>query len=267
MNIIVLVKQVPDTAQLPKVVDAVRLLREGPYILNPLDEYAVEEALRLRSAYGGQVTLLTLGEARAAEALRAGLAMGADAAVLLADPAFADGDSLATARALAAAITRSGQFDLILAGRSALDGDTGQTAIQVAALLGLPALSYVARIRHIDPAADAITVERLLDAGREVLASRLPCLLSVVKEINEPRYPSLIGLRKAARIPITTWDAADLGLPATVVGAAGAGVCWPEVTQPPARRGACEFIDGDTPAAIAAALAAKLRAAGAIHRP
>ncbi len=267
MNIVVLIKQVPDTAQLPKVVDAVRLLREGPYILNPLDEYAVEEALRLKSAQGGQVTLLTLGEARAVEALRVGLAMGADAAVLLTDPAFADGDSLTTARALAAAIARLGQFDLILAGRSALDGDTGQTAIQVAALLGLPALSYVAHIRAIDPAASVLTVERLLDTEREVLTSRLPCLLSVVKEINEPRYPSLIGLRKAARAPITTWNAADLGLAAAIVGAAGAGVRWPEVTQPPVRRGACEFIDGDSPAAVAAALAAKLRAANAIHRP
>ena len=260
MNAIALVKHVPDTAQLSSAMDGLKLMAEGPRILNPWDEYAVEECLKLREAHGGKVTLLSLGPSQATEALKQGLAMGADEAVLLSDPAFDEGDTLATARALAAAIAKLGEWDIILAGRSALDGDTAQTAIQVAALLDVPQLTYVARIREIDFEAQTITVERMLEGGREVLTSKLPCVLSVVKEINEPRYPSFMGIRKAAKATIPTWTAADLGLDPATVGAAGSGVRWPEVTLPPAREGECEIITGDTPQAIAAALADRLMA-------
>jgi electron transfer flavoprotein beta subunit len=186
--------------------------------------------------------------------------MGADQAVLVSDPVCEEGDTLATARALAAAIAKLGDWDIVIAGRSALDGDTAQTAIQVAALLGVPQLTYVARIRQVDFAAKTIMVERLLEGGREVLASKLPCVVAVVKEINEPRYPSFIGIRKAAKATIPTWSAADLGLDPAVLGAAGSGVRWPEVSLPAAREGECEFISGDSPEAIAAALADKLMA-------
>jgi electron transfer flavoprotein beta subunit len=260
LNAIALVKHVPDTAQLSSALNGLKLMAEGPRIINPWDEFAVEECLRLKEKHGGQVTALSLGPAGAADALKQALAMGADQAVLVSDPAFEDGDTLATARALAAAITRLGAWDIAIAGRSSLDGDTAQTAIQVAALLGVPQLTYVARIRAIDFAAKTITVERLLEGGREVLVSQLPCVIAVVKEINEPRYPSFIGIRKAAKATIPTWTVADLSLDPGKVGAAGSGVRWPEVSLPPAREGECEIIGGDTPEAIAAALAEKLMA-------
>lgn len=260
MNAVALVKHVPDTAQLSSAMDGLKLIAEGPRIANPWDEFAVEECLKLRETHGGKVTLLSLGPADATEALKQGLAMGADEAVLLSDPAFEEGDSLSTARALAAAIAKLGEWDIVIAGRSALDGDTAQTAIQVAALLGVPQLTYVASIREIDFDAQTIKVERMLEGGREVLTSKLPCVVSVVKEINEPRYPSFIGIRKAAKATIPTWTAADLGMDPATVGAAGSGVSWPEVTLPPAREGECEIITGDTPEAIAVALADKLMA-------
>jgi electron transfer flavoprotein beta subunit len=260
LNAIALVKHVPDTAQLSSALDGLKLMAEGPRIINPWDEYAVEECLKLREAHGGQVTVLSLGPAQATEALKQGLAMGADQAVLVSDPAFEGGDTLSTARTLAAAITKLGAWDIVIAGRSALDGDTAQTAIQVAALLGVPQLTYVAHIREIDFEAQTISVERMLEGGREVLTSRLPCVVSVVKEINEPRYPSFMGIRKAAKASIPAWTAADLNLDPATVGAAASGVSWAEVSLPPAREGACQIITGDTPEAMAAALVDKLMA-------
>jgi len=260
LNAIALVKHVPDTAQLSSAMDGLKLMAEGPRIINPWDEYAVEECLKLREAHAGQVTVLSLGPAEAVEALKQGLAMGADQAVLLSDPAFEGGDTLSTARVLAAGIGKLGEWDVVIAGRSALDGDTAQTAIQVAALLDVPQLTYVARIREVDFDAKTITVERMLEGGREVLTTKLPCVISVVKEINEPRYPSFMGIRKAAKATIPTWTAADLGLDPDTVGAAAAGVKWPEINLPPAREGECEIIAGDTPETIAAALADKLMA-------
>jgi electron transfer flavoprotein beta subunit len=260
LNAVALVKYVPDTAQLSGAMDGLKLMAEGPYIINPWDEYAVEECLQLKETHGGQVTLLSLGPAEASEALKQGLAMGADQAVLLSDPAFAGGDTLATARALAAGVAKLGDWDIVIAGRSALDGDTAQTAIQVAALLDVPQLTYVARIREVDFDARTIAVERMLEGGREVLTSKLPCVVSVVKEINEPRYPSFIGIRKAAKATIPTWSATDLDLDPASVGAAGSGVAWPDISLPPARESECEIIAGDTPQAIAVALADKLMA-------
>lgn len=245
MNIIVLMKQVPDTAQLSGTVNGLQLLAEdGPRIVNPWDEYAIEEGLRLREAHGGSVTLLCLGSPSATEALRRGLAMGADETVLLSDLALTNGDTLATARALAAAIQKIGSFELVLAGRSSIDGGNFATAVQVAALLELPALSYVAAITAVDPAAKTITVERLVEAGRETVSSKLPAVVSVVKEINEPRYPSFMQIRKAAKKNIPTWEATELGLAATQVGAAGSQVFWPEVSLAPVRDAQVEIIDG-----------------------
>jgi len=244
MKIIVLIKQVPDTAQLSASMNGLQLMESGPQIVNPLDEYAIEEALILREANGGDVTLLCLGDASATEALKRGLAMGAAEAVLLSDPAFANGDTLATARALTAAIKKLGEFDLIIAGRSSLDGANYATAVQVAALLNVPQLSYVAAVKAIDPAEKTITVERTVDVGRETVSSRLPAVMSVVKEINEPRYPSFMQIRKAAKKEIPVWNVADLGLDAGQVGAAGSQVSWPQVDLPPARDTQVEMLEG-----------------------
>jgi electron transfer flavoprotein beta subunit len=260
MKIIVLIKQVPDTAQLSSTVDGLKLMAAGgARIVNPFDEYAVETALQLKEAHGGQVTVLTLGQPEAVEALKSALAMGADEAILISDPALANGDSLATARVLAAAVNKIGDYDLIVAGRSAVDGNSWATAVQVAALLNIPQISYVAKLKAIDPTARTITAVRLTEGGRETVSSRLPAMLSVVKEINEPRYPSFIGIRRAAKATIPTWTIVDLGLTADQVGAAGSQVRWPELSLPPAREAKVETIAG-SPADAAKVLADKLAA-------
>lgn len=260
MDIIVLVKQVPDTAQLSGSVDGLKLLEpDSPRIINPWDEYALETALQLKEAHGGQVTALCMGRPEAVEALKSGLAMGADEAILVSDPALENSDSLATARVLAAAITKIETFDLIIAGRSGIDGDTWATAVQVAALLDLPQLSYVAELKAVDPSAQTITAVRLVEGGRETVSSKLPAAISVVKEINEPRYPSFIGVRKAAKATIPTWTLADLSLEAGQVGSAGSQVQWPELSAPPARQASVEIIQG-SPAEAAKTLVDKLAA-------
>jgi electron transfer flavoprotein beta subunit len=247
MDIIVLVKQVPDTGQLSILMDALRLSADGgPRIVNPWDEYAIEAGLRLKEAHGGKVVLLSLGNPEAVEALKTGLAMGADEAILVSDPALEGGDSLATARALAAAITKVGSFDLIIAGRAAIDGNNAAVAVQVAALLKLPQISYVAALHGIDPAARTLTAVRLVENGRETVSSRLPAVITVVQEINEPRYPSYIGTRRAAKTTIPTWDLAELNLPADCVGAAGAQVRW-KTSLPATRKGGAEVIAGSPP--------------------
>lgn len=260
MNIITLVKQVPDTAQLSGTVDGLKLMGEGsPRIVNPWDEYALETGLQLKEAHGGKVTALCLGQPEATEALKTGLAMGVDEAILVSDPALAKSDSLATARTLAAAIKKIGAFDLIVAGRSAIDGNMAATAVQIAALLGIPQISYVAKLENVDPGAQTIRAVRLLERGRETVTGRLPGLISVVKEINEPRYPSFIGIRKAAKATIPTWSLADLGLDAAQVGQAGSQATWPEVTLPPSREAKVEIIEG-APAEAAKILVDRLLA-------
>jgi electron transfer flavoprotein beta subunit len=260
MNIITLIKQVPDTAQLSSTMDGLKLMGEGgARIVNPWDEYTLETGIQLKEKYGGQVTILCLGKAEAIEALKRGIAMGADEAILISDPALEGSDTLVTARTLVAAIRKVGAFDMIVAGRSAIDGNTAATAVQVAALLGIPHLSYVAALKAVDPAAKTITVVRLMEHGRETVSSKLPAVMSVVKEINEPRYPSFMGIRKAAKATIPTWGLADLGLEAGQVGSAGAQVSWPHLSLPPAREGGAEIITG-SPVEAAKILADKLAA-------
>lgn len=258
MNIITLIKQVPDTAQLSSSVDGLKLMSEGgPRIVNPWDEYTLETGIQLKEAHGGKVTILCVGKPEATEALKRGLAMGADEAILIADPALEESDTLATARALVAAINKLGEYDVIVAGRSAIDGNMAATAVQVAALLGIPQLSYVAALKAVDPAAKTITAVRLIESGRETVSSRLPAVISVVKEINEPRYPSFMGIRKAAKAAIPVWGVAELGLDASQVGPAGSQVKWPQVSLPPAREGGVEMISG-SPAEAARTLADRL---------
>ncbi len=245
MNIIVLVKQVPDISQLSGSVDGLQLMADGaPRVINPWDEYAVETALQLKEAHGGKVTALCLGQPTAVEALKTALAMGVDQAVLVSDPALANSDSLATARTLAAAITKIGDCDLVIAGRSGIFGNTWATAVQVAALLNIPHVSYVAQIKEISAADKTITVVRQTEKARETVSSRLPASISVVKEINEPRYPSFMGIRKASKATIPTWSLTDLGVSAGQVGAAGSQAQWTELSLPPVRETNTQFIEG-----------------------
>lgn len=262
LHIIVCVKQVPDTAELPKIDPAKAMAGdEGvPRIVNPWDEYAIEEALRLKEKHGGKVTALTMGPERAIEALRKAIAMGADDAILLDDPAFAGSDAGATAYILATAIRKVGAFDLILCGKQSVDGDSGQVAPGIARHLRIPQLTFVAKVRALDPASKSIIVERLLEEGREVVQAPLPALLSVVKEINEPRYPSFLGIRKAAKLQPPVWGMKELGLAPEQVGTQGSATRWTDLRRPPARASQCEIIQGATAAEKAARLVDRLLA-------
>ncbi len=238
MNIIALVKQTPDTAKLSKTLNGLQLMADGqPRIVNPWDEYTLETALQLKEKHGGtKVTALTVGKAESLEALRTALAMGVDEAVLVSDPALANVDTLGTAKALVAAIKKLGGADVIVAGRSAIDGNAGATAVQVAALLGVPMLSYVAKLNGV--AAGRLSAVRALEHGRETISTTLPVVISVLKEIAEPRYPSFMGIRKAAKAVIPTWSLSDLGIAAPV-----AQVSW-SIELPVARETNVEWIKG-----------------------
>ncbi|MDX1520474.1 MAG: electron transfer flavoprotein subunit beta/FixA family protein [Anaerolineae bacterium] len=260
MNIITLIKQVPDTAQLSGSVDGLKLMAQGAArIVNPWDEYTLETGIQLKEAHGGKVTAIALGRPTSVEALKTALAMGVDEAVLVTDPALENSDTLATARALVAAIKKVGEFDLIISGRSAIDGNMAATSVQVAALLDIPQISYVAELKNVDAGGQTIQAVRLLERGRETVSSKLPAVISVVKEINEPRYPSFIGIRKAAKATIPNWGLAELGLAADQVGEAGSQARWPEVSLPPVRDASVELLEGE-PAEVAKALADRLLA-------
>ncbi len=244
MNIVVCVKQTLDTAATVTVDDQGNLSwGDAPFVLNPWDEYAVEEALRAKEAHGGKVTAVSLGPEDAREALKQSLAMGCDEAVLVSDPALAEADTVATARALAAAVRKLGEVDVVFFGRASVDSAAGVVFAQVARDLGWPCLSLVAKISEWDLEGRRLTVERLLQEGRQVVRAPLPAVVSVVKEINEPRYPSFMGIRKASRAEIPVWSAADLGLDPVPRPA----VRWPVLFAPPKVEVACEFIEGDTP--------------------
>jgi len=253
MNIVVLVKQTPDTAKLSKRMDGLKLSAEGgPRIINPWDEYAIEEGLQLAEKNkGSKVTALCLGKPEATDALKRAIAMGVTEAILVSDPALAKGDTLATAKVLAAAIKKIGQVDLVLAGRSSIDGNNAATAVQIAALLDMSMLSYVASIETIDE--HSINVVRAIGAGRETVTDSLPAVVSVVREINEPRYPSFMKIRKAAKAKIPTWGLSDLGLSSEDT---ASQVSW-EMGLPPVREATVEIIEG-APADAAKTLADKL---------
>ncbi|MCW1966658.1 MAG: electron transfer flavoprotein subunit beta/FixA family protein [Anaerolineae bacterium] len=255
MNIIALIKQTPDTAKLSRTLNGLQLMADGqPRIVNPWDEYTLETALRLKEKHGGKkVTAVCLGKPEAIEALRTAIAMGVDEAILINDAALAAADSLGTARALVAAIKKIGAYDIIVGGRSAIDGNMGATAVQVATLLGVPMLSYVAALSAVNGAGKSISVVRAMEYGRETVSSSLPCVMTVVKEIAEPRYPNFMGIRKASKAVIPTWKLADLGLSAADV---AAKATW-SVELPPVRDTNAEMIQG-TPAEQAKALVDKL---------
>lgn len=254
MNIVVCVKQTPDTAATVTVEDGKVNWGDAPLVMNPWDEFAVEEALRLKEAHGGEVTAISLGPEAATEALKQALAMGCDSAILVSDPSFAGLDSLQVSKVLTAAVQKISEVDLLFFGRASVDSDTGITGSQVARRLGWPALTLVASISAIDPDAKTIAVERLLDEGRQQVSGPLPAVISVVKEINEPRYPSFMGIRKASKAEIPVWSAADIGLSEALKSA----VTWPEVYAPPKVETTCELIEAGSAEEIAQKLVDRL---------
>ena len=247
MHTVVCVKHTPDSEAKMSVDDSGRVSwGDSPLILNPWDEYAVEEALLLRDAHGGKVTAISMGPEAALEGLKQAIAMGCDAAVRVWDEACEGSDTLATSRVLAKVINRLGEVDLVLFGRSAIDADTWQTGPAVAQRLGFTSLMYVIKIAQLDVDGGTIVVERLLEEGREVVSAMLPAVVGTTKGINEPRYTSFMGIRKASRMEYPCWSMADVGVGPGEAGAAGAAVRWPEVFAPPQRGGQAEIVQSDT---------------------
>lgn len=208
MRIVVCIKQVPDTSEVKINPETGTLIREGvPSIINPFDLHAIEAGLQIKERVGGTVTVITMGPPQAENALREALSMGADDAVLLSDKVFAGADTWATSYTLSKAIEKIGA-DLIICGKQAIDGDTAQVGPETAEFLDIPHISYVKKIEDITE--NSIRVFRMMDEGYDVVESSLPVLLTVVKEINEPRLPSLKGKMAAKKAEIKKWNHLDI---------------------------------------------------------
>jgi electron transfer flavoprotein beta subunit len=255
LKIVACVKQVPDSAAKVVVENGQVTWGDAPLVINPWDEFAVEAALVQKETHGGEVTVVTVGDEGSKEALKHALAMGCGEAILISDPALAGADSQAIARVLAAAIQKMGDVDLVFFGRQAIDGDMAVTAAQTARALNWPALTLVSVISNLDPGAGSIRVERSTEEGRQIVEAKLPAIVSVVKDIGEPRYPSFMGIRKASRATIPTWALADVG-----IGALASAVKWPDLLNVPVREIQTEIISGESPEEIVDKLAEKILA-------
>ena len=209
MHIVACIKQVPDTAEVRINPETGTLMREGvPSIINPYDVHAVEAGIQLKEQYGAKLTVLTMGPPQAEVALLECIAMGADEAVLLTDRAFAGSDTWATAYALSLAM-RKLQPDVILCGKQAIDGDTAQVGPEMATMLDMPHVAYIKKIVGVEDG--TMRVWRLMDEGYDVVEAKLPVLLTVVRELNTPRLPSLKGKMRARKYAVPRWSAADVG--------------------------------------------------------
>ncbi len=220
MNIVVCLKQVPGTTSVKIDPQTNTLVRQGiENIINPFDTYALEEGVRLKEKHGGKVTVITMGPAQGEAALREAISLGADEAVLLSDRAFAGADTWATAYTLSRAVARLGKYDILICGRQTIDGDTGQVGPELAEMLGVPFVAYVSRIEEISDS--RIRVRRMVEEGHEVIEASLPAVITVAKEINVPRLPSLRGITRSRNAAIPTWGIKELGVDQNMVGLAG----------------------------------------------
>jgi electron transfer flavoprotein beta subunit len=234
MHIVACIKQVPDAKNVRIDPETCTLVRQGvESIVNPHDWYAVEAALRLRDEYGGKVTVLTMGPPQAEDALRETLALGIDEAVLLSDRAFAGADTWATSLTLARAIVKLGPVDLVICGKQAIDGDTAQVGPGLAAHLDQPYTTYARRLELQD--GGLLLAERLTDMGYEVVQMPLPAVITVIREIGDPRMPGLKHKMRARKQEIPVWGAADLELNPEEVGLQGSFTQVVRVFSPPPR--------------------------------
>ncbi len=258
MNFLVCIKQVPGTTQVKIDPKTNTLVREGvESIINPFDTYAIEEGVRLKERTGGSCTVITMGPPQAEQALRDAVAVGADDAILVSDRAFAGSDTWATAQVLAAAVAKFKDFDLVICGRQSIDSDTGQVAPELAERLGLPFVSYVSKVEEIRPG--HIRVQRMVEFGHEVVECPLPAVISVTKEINTPRLPSLRNMMKARSLKPTVWSNSDLQIPTDRVGVTGSATRVVKIFFPQ-RTPKSEMITG-TPEEQVEKLLVKLREA------
>jgi electron transfer flavoprotein beta subunit len=220
MNIVVCLKQVPGTTEVKIDPQTNTLIRQGiENIINPFDTYALEEGVRLKEKHSGKVTVITMGPPQADAALREAVSLGADEAVLLSDRAFAGADTWATAYTLSRAITKINDYDVIICGRQTIDGDTGQVGPELAEMLDIPFVAYVSNIEEIKD--KYLRVRRMVEEGHEVIETTMPAVITVAKEINVPRLPSLRGIMKSKSAKIETWGVNELGVNPSMVGLAG----------------------------------------------
>ena len=246
MNIVVCVKQVPDTWSEKKLAASDSTLDRAATdpVMNEMDEYAVEEALKLQEAHGGEVTILCMGPDAATETVRKALSMGADKAIHVLDDGLHGSDALATSLALAKAIEKAGGFDLVLLGSESSDARMSVVPAMLAERLGLPQLTFAKEVTA--DGSGSISIKRLTDDGYQVVEASTPAVVSVVEKINEPRYPSFKGIMAAKKKPVETYGLADLGVDAGEVGSAGA---WSKVESfeaaPPRQAGTVVTDDGD----------------------
>ncbi|MCL4465227.1 MAG: electron transfer flavoprotein subunit beta/FixA family protein [Chloroflexi bacterium] len=241
MLAITCVKQVPDTTQVR--IDPVTntLVREGvPFIMNPFDTHALEEALRLKSRFGFRVSVISMGPPNTALMLRKTLALGADEAVLLCDRAFAGADTLATSMVLSEAISRLAEQEevgLVICGKQTIDGDTAQVGPGIATRLGYPQLTLVDSVESLDLAARKVRVRRRLEGRFEIWEAPLPVLITVTREINRLRYPTVPGRLMAEEATVTLWSNQDLNLPAETIGLKGSPTQVRKIFSPERTKG------------------------------
>lgn len=244
MKIIVPVKQVPEVAEVKVNPETGTLIRDGvPSILNPFDEYAVEAAIQLKEAHGGEVSIITMGPPQAVDALYKSLAMGGDNAIHMTDREFAGADTWVTALTLAEQIKKM-EYDLIICGKQAIDGDTAQVGPEIAEILGIPQVCYVRHL-EIDEGGKHVIVHRETDEGYEVIKVKMPVLLTATKGLNEPRLPNIMGIMKAKKKPLEVVTAEDLGVDTDRLGLSGSPTQVRNVFPPPKRAGGIKLEDVD----------------------
>ncbi|MEP0774544.1 MAG: electron transfer flavoprotein subunit beta/FixA family protein [Acidobacteriota bacterium] len=258
MKYCVLVAYVPDTASIIKIGGAGNRIDEGgiKWIISPYDEFALEEAIRLKEARGGEVTVITYAPDRGSTGLRECLARGADHAVHVVGGEATFGDAFAIARVLAAAVQKAGPFDLVFCGIKGVGSDQSLVGAMVAELLDVPHVSGVVKL---EVGEGSLTAQRDVEGGTEVFTAPLPCLVAAHKGLNEPRYPSLKGIMAAKKVPIQTWKPADLGLDEAALGWAEATTRWLKLELPPAKAGGTILKGEEDPAGAARELARLLR--------
>jgi electron transfer flavoprotein beta subunit len=244
LNIVVCIKQVPETTEVDFDEETGRLIREGvAAVINPFDEYAIEEGLKIKETYGGKVNVITMGPPWAADALRDAIAMGADEGYLVTDRAFAGADTWATSLTLAKSVQKIGDYDLIICGLKTTDGDTGQTGPEMAEQMGIPHVCYVNEVSEIND--DKVKLKRIMDDGIETLEAPLPLLITVSKDINQPRLATLRGRLKAKRAEIKEITNNDLEMDPMKIGLDGSFTRVVKIFEPTTHE-AGEVIEGTT---------------------
>ncbi len=244
MKIIVLIKQVPNTTDVKIDPETNTLRREGvESVINPFDMYAIEESIRIKERFGeGEVIVVSMGPPQAEDALREAISLGCDRAILLSDRKFAGSDTWATSYTLSQAIRKIGDYALIFCGKQASDGDTAQVGPGVSMHLDIPQVTYVKKIEEITKT--NARVERMTEEGFDIIETPIPAVFTVVKEINEPRLPSLKGKMKAKKAEIQVWTAEDIGCDEKMIGLDGSPTRVVKIFNPPPREGG-QILDGE----------------------